>query len=182
MTTLKEKPIETGKDAPTRRPGEAAFAAFLVIASLALLWSAYGISGFEALSAPGSVPMATTLAMSVTALIVLIRTLRLPLIAQETLTKNILPGVVITLALFLLAFAILLKPLGFLPTSALFLIAAIKLLSARSWGFSILVSLGSLLCIWLIFRIIFTVIMPTGIVPEAEFIQIFRDLFSGKDA
>ena len=36
--------------------------------------------------------------------------------------------------------------------------------------------------IWLVFRIVFTVLMPAGIVPEAEFIQIFRNLFNGGGA
>lgn len=36
-----------------RRPGELAFAAFLLIVSLILLWNAYGIAGFSKLSSPG---------------------------------------------------------------------------------------------------------------------------------
>ncbi len=70
----------------------------------------------------------------------------------------------------------LLKPLGFLPTSALFLIFNIKLLGKRSWAWTVSISLGSLILIWIIFRIVFTVLMPAGIVPEAEFIQFFRAL------
>lgn len=35
-----------------RRPGELVFALVLLVLSGALLWEAYGISGFEALSAP----------------------------------------------------------------------------------------------------------------------------------
>ena len=159
-----------------RRPGELGFAIFLCAASVFLLWNAYGISGFDALSAPGTVPMATTFVMVVSAIIVVLRTARLPMVSGETFRRDILPGVVLIFALFLVAYAVLLRPLGFLPTSALFLIAAIKLLSRRSWAFTLTVSLGSLIAIWLIFRIVFTVLMPAGIVPEAEFIQIFRNL------
>ncbi|SMX43137.1 tripartite tricarboxylate transporter TctB family protein [Actibacterium lipolyticum] len=162
-----------------RRPGELGFAFFMLVASLGLLWNAYGISGFEALSSPGAIPMATTLVMSVSALIVVARTARQPLVAGETIAKDILPVVVIIFVCFLLAYAFLLKPLGFLPTSALFLIVAIKMLSKRSWSFTLTVALGSLLVIWLIFRIVFTVLMPAGIVPEAEFIQFFRNMFNG---
>ena len=53
-----------------RRPGELGFSVFLTLASLFLLYNAYGISGFKALSSPGSVPMATTLVMAVSAFIV----------------------------------------------------------------------------------------------------------------
>ncbi|MHA3976985.1 tripartite tricarboxylate transporter TctB family protein [Halovulum sp. GXIMD14794] len=165
-----------GGEPGLRRPGELAFGIVMLAASLFLLWSAYGISGFEALSAPGSVPMATTFAMVVSAAIIVLRTARLPLDRAETLARDILPGVVLIFAAFLVAYGALLRPLGFLPTSALFLVASIKILSRRSWFWTVTVSLGSLAAIWLIFRIVFTVLMPAGIVPEAEFIQMFRDL------
>ncbi|GAB4518688.1 MAG: hypothetical protein Tsb0019_18900 [Roseibium sp.] len=166
----------------SRRPGELAFGALMLLASLVLLWSAYGISGFEALSSPGSVPMATTLVMVVAALVIVMKTARLPLTPRETLAKDILPGVVVIFAGLLIAYGLLLKPLGFLPTSALFLVTAIKTLSGRGWAWTLLVSLGSLVLIWLVFRIVFTVLMPAGIVPEAEFIQMLRDLVHGGGA
>lgn len=162
-----------------RRPGELVFGAALLIASLVLLWNAYGISGFEALSAPGSVPMATTLIMVISAAVILLRDMRLPKVQGETVARDILPRVVVVIAVMLVAYGVLLKPLGFLPTSALFLIAAIKMLGRRSWGWTLGISLGALVLIWIIFRIVFTVLMPAGIVPEAEFIQIFRNLLGG---
>ncbi|MBN8190139.1 tripartite tricarboxylate transporter TctB family protein [Salipiger thiooxidans] len=162
-----------------RRPGELIFGALMVIGSLVLLWNAYGISGFEALSAPGTVPMATTAVMVVTSAIILLRDLRLPRVAGESVAKDILPGVVLIIALMLVAYGFLLQPLGFLPTSALFLIAALKLLARRGWLWTVSISIGSLLLVWIIFRIVFSVLMPAGIVPEAELIQAFRNLFSG---
>lgn len=162
-----------------RRPGETVFTGILVLASLGLLWSAYGISGFEALSGAGSVPMATTAVMVITEAIIFWRTLKLPRAEDETVMQDITPPLVIILALFLVAYGLLLKPLGFLPTSALFLIASIKILSKRSWAFTLTVSIGSLIAIYLIFRIVFTVLMPAGIVPEAEMIQMVRNLLSG---
>ncbi len=168
-----------GGFAGQRRPGETAFAVFLVVASLGLLGSAYGISGFTALSGAGSVPMATTAVMLVTSIIVLIQTSIRPKVGSETFSRDILPATVIVMALMLVVYGMLLRPLGFLPTSALFLIVAIKFLSGRTWVFTFIVAIGSLIAIWLIFRIVFTVLMPPGIVPEAEFIQVFRDLIDG---
>lgn len=162
-----------------RRPGELLFALFILLGSLALLWNAYGISGFQSLSGAGSVPMATTAVMVVTALIVTLRTMRRPLVAGESIRADILPPTVIVFIAFLICYGLLLNPIGFLPTSALFLIAAVKLLSRRGWGFTLLVSLGSLLLIWLVFRIVFSVLIPAGIVPEAEIIQFFRNLVAG---
>lgn len=171
-----------GGIAGARRPGETLFALFLVGASLFLLWNAYGISGFTALSGPGAVPMATTAIMVITSIIVLMKTLRLPRALAETIKRDILPPVVIVMALMLVGYGILLKPFGFLPTSALFLIVAIKILGQKSWAFAVTVSLASLVVIWVIFRIVFTVLMPPGILPEAEIIQMLRDLFSGRGA
>ncbi len=167
-----------GGEENRRRPGELVFGAVMLIASLILLWNAYGISGFEALSAPGAIPMATSFVMVVTAAIVLVKTARLPLDRTETVARDILPPVVLIFAAFLIAYGLLLRPLGFLPTSALFLIAAIKILAGRGWAWTIGISLSSLVAIWLIFRIVFTVLMPAGIVPEAEFIQFFRNIGS----
>jgi putative tricarboxylic transport membrane protein len=162
-----------------RRPGELGFALFLTLASLFLLYSAYGISGFDALSAPGSVPMATTLVMGISAFIVVLKTARLERISTETITGDILPLMVILFIALLALFGALLKPLGFLPTAALFLVVAIKVLARRGWGYTVLVALGSLVIIWIVFRVVFTVLLPSGIIPEAEFIQFFRALFSG---
>jgi hypothetical protein len=118
--------------------------------------------------------------MVVTAFLSAHRTLRNPRAIGETLSKDIVPLTVIKLVGLLVAYAILLQTLGFLPTSALFLISAIKILSRRSWGFTLVVSLGSLIVIWLIFRIVFTVLLPAGIVPEAEIIQAFRNFVGGR--
>ena len=162
-----------------RRPGELAFALFLSAASLFLLYSAYGISGFEALSAPGAVPMATTFAMAISALIVAYRTSRRSKVEGETISKDILPANVILFAGFLIAFGLLLKPLGFVLTAGLFLTISIKVLARKGWGYTLAVSMGSLVVIWIIFRVVFTVLLPSGILPEAEFIQFFRNLTSG---
>jgi len=162
-----------------RRPGELGFALILAATSLYLLYSAYGISGFTALSGPGAVPMATTLVMVVTAGIVALRTGRLPRVPTETLSRDILPPMVILFIGLLIVFGLLLKPLGFVPTAALFLTLAIKVLARRGWGYTLAVALGSLIVIWIVFRVVFTVLLPAGILPEAEFIQFFRGLFSG---
>ncbi len=125
--------------------------------------------------------MATSFAMVVTAAIVMLKTLRQPPDRTETLIRDILPVTVIMFVVFLIAYGLLLKPLGFLPTSALFLTVSIKILARRGWLWTLAISVGSLLVVWLIFRIVFTVLMPSGIVPEAEFIQFFRDLTAGED-
>ncbi|MCO6384665.1 tripartite tricarboxylate transporter TctB family protein [Oceanicola sp. 502str15] len=176
--------IPGDQDGPqtARRPGELVFTLLLCLASLYLLWSAYGIAGFDALSSPGAVPMGTTAIMVIASVILLARTARLPRVLGEKLGDEVLPWVVLIFAGLLVVFSLLLQPLGFLPTAFLFLVAAIKILGRRSWGFTLTVSLASLVVIWVIFRVVFTVLMPSGIVPEAEFIQLMRNLFNGGGA
>ena len=171
-----------GGEPGLRRPGELAFAAVLLVASLGLVGSAYGIEnpfGPNGLSSPRSIPLATTAAMALSAAIILIKTARLPLDRTESIARDILPWVLLLFVGLLVGYGLVLQPLGFLPASALFLIAAIKTLSKRSWVWTIAISLISLVLIWLIFRIVFTVLMPAGIVPEAEVIQFFRNLMGG---
>lgn len=165
-----------------RRPGETVFAAFLVLASLILMWQAWGIRGYrpaQALSWSGAIPLATSAVMVGTAALVLIKTARLPRTTDETLRVAVFPLQVVVLALMLVGYGVLLKPLGFLPTSALFLFGAIHFLSQRGVLFSLGVTLIGLIVVWLVFRIVFTVLMPPGIVPESEIIQVFRNVFSG---
>lgn len=164
-------------DPHPRRPGEIVFTLFLLAASLGLLWSAYGIAGFEALSSPGAVPMATTAIMVVAAITVLVQTLRRPAGSTQTVARHILPlSVVVTIAM-ILGYALLLRPLGFIPTSVLFLAVLVRFLSRRSILFCAAVSVGTVTLIWLIFRMVFSVLMPAGIFPEARIVAFITQLF-----
>ncbi|MEI4485810.1 tripartite tricarboxylate transporter TctB family protein [Frigidibacter sp. MR17.14] len=185
MTTIDNEHHDGHSDAAPggyegrRRPGELVFTLLLAAFSGVLLWEAYGISGFEALSSPGVIPMATSAIMLITVLIVLVRTLPLPRVTTETIAKDIFPPAVMIVTLLLVLYSIALEPLGFLPTSAIFMIAAVKILSRRSLLWAVTGSLVTLFIVWFVFRIIFSVLMPAGIVPEAEMIQFFRNLFHG---
>jgi putative tricarboxylic transport membrane protein len=167
---------------PARRPGEAIFAALLLAGSLVLLWQAWNIAGPSRLSAARSVPVSATAIMSGAMLIVLIQTLRRPRPVAAYFRLDILPGQVVLIVGMLVGYALLLRPLGFLPTSALFLLVAIKLLSRGSWWRATWISVVSVLAIWVIFRLVFTVLMPQGIVPEGQIVQVLRDLLAATTA
>lgn len=160
-----------------RRPGELVFNLLMVLGSLYLLWTAYGISGFEALSAPGAIPMVTTAVMLLCTGLIFLETLRKSKTSAETLGRNILPLPVIITILAIVAYALALKPLGFLPTSFLFLTGLIRYLTGYTLLRSVLLSLMIVAVIYLLFRIVFTVLMPPGIVPEAEIIAWVKSLF-----
>jgi putative tricarboxylic transport membrane protein len=162
-----------------RRPGEVIFNAAVVAVSLFLFYTAYGISGFEALSGAGSVPMVTTGIMVVASVVILLQSLRKPPVISETVAHDILPLPVVAIVALILGYAVLLKPLGFIPTSFLFLVLAIRLLGRRSLIWSAGMAVVSVIGIYIVFRLVFTVLMPPGVVPEGEMLAFFRSLFSG---
>lgn len=163
-----------------RRPGEAAFSLILVAASAVLLWQAYGISGFRGLAEPGAVPMGTTAVMLVAALVIAAQTLRRPAAAGESFLRTVLPPRILFFMGLMAGYALLLRPLGFLPTSFLFLAVAIRVLGRRSLAFTLGVSALALVLVWIVFRLVFSVLMPEGIVPERELVSALRGLLAGR--
>ena len=163
-----------------RRPGELVFNLAMVLGSLYLLYSAYGISGFDALSGSGAVPMATTAVMTICAGLILIETLRKSATTGEKLERDILPISVLVTIAAIAAYAFALKPLGFLPTSFVFLLVMLRYLTRRSLLWSAGIALVMVAVIYVVFRLIFTVLMPQGIVPEGEIIAWFRGLLAGR--
>lgn len=159
--------------------GETVCNAVLFIISLILLWQAHAIAGFSSLSSPGALPMAVAFVMVLSSGKILLDNVRNSHRDGTLFFRDILPPAIILMMVFIAGYAVLLVPLGFLPTSFLFLFCAIFYLRSGGLGFAIGVSLGSLVCIYLIFRIVFTVLMPSGIVPEAEILAAIGNLISG---
>jgi len=172
-----------------RKAGERTFGVLLLLLALFMLWQAYDISGFDALSSPGAFPLAAAFAMVVAAVIVVIGDAKRPpevegqMAAQmRSFSTFIAPSVVVIFAGFVVGYAALFDAVGFLPASFLFLFAAIHFLHRGSVGFSALVALGSLFVIYALFRLIFQVVLPEGIVPEREILAWIGNLFSSSEA
>lgn len=162
-----------------RKPGEAVFSLILVAASIGLLFKAYGIAGFESLSSAGALPMGVTAVMVVCSAVIAWQTWTRTNPSDETFSRAIMPPAVWIGMILITVYAFLLVPLGFLPTSFLFLSVMIKALSNRSIFFCAWVSALSLAIIYAIFRVIFTVIMPEGFLPEGQILAWFGKLFTG---
>ncbi len=77
------------------------------------------------------------------------------------------------------AYAALLGPLGFLPASFLFLFAAIQFLWRRNPGLTLLMAVAALAVAYAVFRLVFQVVLPEGIVPEREIMAWVENLFAG---
>jgi putative tricarboxylic transport membrane protein len=154
-----------------KRRGEDLFGLVVLLVSVFLCWQAWQIAGFSALSSPGAFPMAAAAMMVVAALTVAYGNLR------NTAPRDDAPILPVTVALFtalVIVYAVLLSPLGFLPASLLFLFAGMRLLYPRGgWLRSGIIAVGALVLIYVIFRLVFQVVLPEGIVPEREILSGF---------
>jgi putative tricarboxylic transport membrane protein len=163
-----------------KMPGETLFGYLMLAMSLALLWQAYKISGFEALSSPGSFPMAAAAIMVVTACIVIIKDVRRqrPEHLVESFFRHVLPPLVAIMMAMILIYAVVLESLGFIPTTLVFLLLTIHLLHRRSVVFTVVISLAALIMVYIVFRLVFQIILPEGVVPEREILAWIENLFS----
>lgn len=172
-----------------KRAGESTFGVIVLLVSVFFAWQSYQISGFSALSSPGAFPLAASFVMVIASLIVVISDLRRP---HETdgafadkarsFSTQITPSVIMVFAGFVIGYSALLDTLGFLPASFLFLFAAIQFLHRRSVAYSFIVALGSLIVIYVVFRMVFKVVLPEGIVPEREIMAWIENLFTSGEA
>lgn len=159
-----------------RLPGELSFLVMLLLASLFLLWAAYGISKFESLTSAGAFPMFATSVMVVCALLILRDSVRAPLSegeGGETLAaqfvRQLTPRVLVSFTLAIALYMLLLQSLGFLLSSYLFLVASMGLLGSRRWGLNLLVSAVTLASIYAIFQTVFSVVLPSGTLLQGLF-------------
>lgn len=153
-------------NARTRRPGELAFAAVLVIFSLLAAWQAWRISGFSSPSSPGMFPMFAAAAMLVSGLVILAdaarrrperdRGVAAAFIAEVTPVK------LIVFSAMIVAYMLALQPVGFVVSSFVFLFASMAWLHRGHPLASLVVSAASLALIYVVFRHVFSVVLPAG--------------------
>jgi hypothetical protein len=164
----------------TRRPGEVVFTIILLVGSLVLLWQAYGISGFSALSSAGAFPMAMSSVMVVSLSVILLRTLRMPAPAAvlDRFRTEILPATVVVFGGLILVYSLVLNTLGFVLSSFLFLLASITYLQGGRFKRALGLSLLCILCVYVVFRLVFQVVLPEGLIPERAIIAWAQSLFA----
>jgi putative tricarboxylic transport membrane protein len=159
-----------------KRRGEDLFNLVVLLVGVVLFWQSYAIAGFSALSSPGAFPLAASAVMVLAALIVVIGNLR----RRSTLSDDvILPVTTVAFVGLVVAYAVALVPLGFLPASFLFLLLGTKLLHRRSWLSAFVMALGALVVVYIAFRLVFQVVLPEGVVPERELMARIGNVFSG---
>lgn len=153
----------------SRLPGEIVFTVILVLVSAFMVWTAYGISGFESLTSAGAFPMVATAVMLVTALLNLVHTRRASAAPRrdgestgQAFVRQLTPAVLVGFTLAIAAYMLALEWAGFLVSSYVFLVVAMRLLGSRRMGLNLLVSALSLAAIYAVFQTVFSVVLPTG--------------------
>lgn len=169
-----------------KRPGEAVFSILLLLLGLVFCWQSYRIAGFSALSSPGALPLAASALLVLAALGVVVQDLRrVHAVAGgwrwrlQAFADTITPPVVAVFVALVIGYALLLDVLGFLPASLLFLLLALQWLRRGSPLHNLLIALVSLLAVYIIFRLVFTVVLPEGLVPERAILAWFEQWWRG---
>lgn len=157
------------------------FAGMMLTISILLFWQAYRISGFSAKSSPGAFPMAATAIMIFASLATLFKTLRLPAKESgfEAVNRAILPNLVIVFAALIAGYGLVIESLGFVLSSLAFLYLGILLLHKRGPVPAIIYSFLSIILVYIVFRLVFQVVLPEGILPERRFLAYIGDLLAG---
>lgn len=152
-----------------RLPGELVFSMLLIVFSLFMLWQAYSISKFESFTSAGAFPMFAAAVMLLSGLIAAGETVKLTPLpgdagesAWRQFVRQITPGMLVQFVLAIAAYMFLLERLGFVLSSYLFLVVSMRLLGSRKWVLNIWVSALSLALVYLVFKTIFSVVLPSG--------------------
>jgi hypothetical protein len=161
----------------TRKPGERIFCFLLVLGSVYLFWQAYKISGFSKLSSPGAFPLAASATMILASCIAFINTLKLPAAKGVRFAYHCFPPIVATIMALILVYSVILESLGFILSSFAFLFISIQFLYRCRVLTTLSITLLALVVVYIVFRLVFQVVLPEGIVPEREILSSIKSLW-----
>lgn len=165
-----------------RGPGEGVFAFLMLGLALVLFWQSWRIGPVTAMSSPAVFPMAVSAVMALAALSTLVRTLRMKR-GGGTLARDVLPPVVLVAGALIGVFALLLEPAGFIPAAGVYLLGSIAYLNRRGGLVpAALWSLVALVAVYVVFRLVFKVVLPEGVVPERDIMAWIGGFFRGGEA
>lgn len=165
----------------SRHPGEAFFSLAVLIGSVYLFWQSFYIADAGSLSSPASLPIAASSIMVISGCIVTIKTLRMPLHPELRFSHHIFPPILALVMALLLMFGLALEPIGFLISAFCFLLLGFVLLHRGKMLWNIGLAIACLALVYLIFRLIFQVVLPEGIVPEREWLAWLSQWFGAQE-
>lgn len=153
------------KTPETLRPGERIFALLLVVFAGYAFWESYEISGFSGLTTGGVMPMLASGVMVVTSLVILSDTLRRPSRTDggiANLIAYLFPLRVVLFTLLVSLYVAVIPGVGFLAASGGLLFVSVWALWRRGPFWSLAIAVLSVGVIYLLFRVVFSVVLPTG--------------------
>ena len=149
------------------RAGENFFAWLMMALSLFVLIQAYRISGFSSISSPGTFPMGASAIMVVAMVLVLLNNLKLEKPDADGLkdelqraAKQVLPKVFLVYTGVIIGYMLLIQPLHFLPSSFAFLLVSMVYLKGSTVIKSLIISILTVTCIYIVFQYFFRVVLP----------------------
>ena len=150
---------------PHRRPGELVFALLIVVFSVAALWQSYSISGFSGKTTPGVFPMIASGVMVISGVVVLMSATQLPTPPEGTpgfLAEILTLRHMVVIGL-VLAYVLLMPLIGFVASSAVFLFCSFQFLWRKNPLLMLALTGVTLVIIYVVFREVFQVVLPQGI-------------------
>lgn len=152
-----------------RQPGETVFAFILLALGAFVVWEGFRIDGLYSPSSAGVFPALAGGIMVASAIGVILRNRRMAPAhipegsgAAREFLRRTTPLDVTVLGLLMLGYMLVLEAIGFLIASFAFLFLSIRYLHRGSWLLTLLVTLGALASVYIVFRVVFTVVLPTG--------------------
>ena len=153
------------KIAEGARPGDLVFTLVLLVFSTWAFWNAYGISGFDRYSGTGVFTMLASGLMFVSALAILVnsaRNVRHSRTPQVGFLAYLFSLRFIVFVPMMIAFAISMPWVGFFPSAAGFVFFSIAFLWRQNLLWTGAITVASIGGIYVVFRVIFQVVLPSG--------------------
>ena len=155
--------------------GETGFALLLLVFSVTAFWQAYAISGFSGLSTPGVFPMLASATMVVAAACILVQSLQqkpgsdFPSQTGQSFFHTVMPPRLLIVVALITAYVFAMPAFGFLLASGAFLFLSFSYLWRKSLLVSLLITIVSLVSVYLVFRKLFQVVLPKGTLMQGWF-------------
>ena len=152
----------------SRLPGELTFMVSMVAFSAFMLWTSFHISKFDSISSPGVFPMLCAALMVVTGLLSVRQAWKASSSAQasqsvfQQFVIQLAPLKLVLFTALIVAYMLALEVTGFLVSSYVFLLLSMQVLGSKKIVVNLLVSALVLICIFIVFRTAFSVILPAG--------------------
>jgi putative tricarboxylic transport membrane protein len=148
------------------RPGELAFVAVIVAFSGLAFWKAFEIDGFSSRSGPGVFPMVASAVMIISGIFIFIDALRKRASNRPTelsAFSYLFSSKFLAFVPMMVIFAVAMPWVGFFPAASGFIFAAISFLWHKNLILTIMVTALSSAAIYVIFRVLFQVVLPKGV-------------------